>query len=122
MRRAITRCAVICGWCGVVALMGCHTVGLVPRSDRGLSATSRLDVSPLRPEVLVGQTVQLQATVASTFAKATLPFQWDSADESIATVTGADENATVTGVSPGKVIISVVSANRLVGSVTVTVR
>jgi hypothetical protein len=122
MRRAIRRCIVICGWCGVVALTGCHTVALTPRSDRGLADTSRLDVSPLRPQVVVGQTVQLHAAVSSTFARATLPFQWTSADESIATVSGADENGTVTGVAPGKVIISVVSANQLVGSVTVTVR
>ena len=121
MQRALRRSVVICGWCGIVALAGCHTVGLVPRSDRGLADTERLAVSPLRPEVDVGQTVQLHATVSGAFARATLPYRWDSADESIATVSGADERATVTGVAPGKVAISVVSANRLAGSVTVTV-
>jgi hypothetical protein len=106
----------------LAALWGCHTAQMVPRGDRSLAATERLDVTPLRPHVLVDRTIELRAASSSSFARATQPFQWDSADESIATVSGAGETATVTGVAPGKVVISVTSANRLVGSVTVTVR
>jgi len=91
MRRVMEGCVLVCLWCGIVALTGCQTARLVPRSDRGLAATERLDVSPRRPQVLVGQTVQLHATVSGTFAKPTLPFQRESADPSIATVSGADE-------------------------------
>lgn len=106
----------------LAALWGCHTAQIVPRGDRSLAATERLDVTPLRPHVLVGHTLELRAAPSSSFARATQPFRWDSADESIAAVSGSGETATVTGVAPGTVAISVVSANRLFGSVLVTVR
>jgi hypothetical protein len=108
--------------CFAAMLSACQTTQTLPQGDRGLATTARLDISPVRPQVIVGHTVQLHASAPTGFTRPTQPFRWDSADESIATVSGAGSEATVTGVAPGKVTISVVSANQLYGSVTVSVR
>ncbi|MED0553039.1 Ig-like domain-containing protein [Escherichia coli] len=76
-----------------------------------------VNITQASPSVLVGETVQLSAGIS--MGKSASSFTWKSANDQIATVNGT---GLVTGVSPGKVKITVTDQEtQLSASVEVTV-